>query len=132
MAIDVKWDNKDQTRLHMEFETSWTWDELDKALESMDNHLASVTHAVDVIIDLEGSDIPKDFMKAAQRLLLDPNMGMRPNEGNRVVIGASGWMQKAYNGLKKTFSKQLNGRDVVFANDLSQARGMLYSMRLDN
>lgn len=131
MAILVKWDDSKKTRVLMEFETSWTWDELDAALEQTDNHLAEVTHQVDVIIDLEGSEIPKDFMKAAQRLLTDPAMGVRPNEGNRVVVGASGWMRKAYTTLNKTFSKQLDGREIVFADDVTQARGMLHSMRLD-
>ncbi|MEO0596282.1 MAG: hypothetical protein AAF126_09255 [Chloroflexota bacterium] len=130
MAIVTKWDDSNKTRVLMEFESSWTWDELDAALEMTDNFLAEVEHQVDVIIDLEGSNIPGDFMKAAQRLLTDPAMGMRPNEGNRVVVGASDWMRKAYNTLSKAFSKQLDGREVLFASDVSQARGMLYSMRL--
>ncbi|MEL7432449.1 MAG: hypothetical protein AAFN11_00735 [Chloroflexota bacterium] len=130
MAIVTKWDDSNKTRVLMEFESSWTWDELDAALEKTDNFLAEVEHQVDVIIDLEGSNIPGDFMKAAQRLLTDPAMGMRPNEGNRVVVGASDWMRKAYNTLSKAFSKQLDGREVLFASDVSQARGMLYSMRL--
>ena len=130
MAIVTKWDDSGKTRVLMEFETSWTWEELDAALEKTDNFLAEVEHQVDVIIDLEGSNIPGDFMKAAQRLLTDPAMGMRPNEGNRVVVGASDWMRKAYKTLSKAFSKQLDGREVLFASDVSQARGMLYSMRL--
>ncbi|MEL6406609.1 MAG: hypothetical protein AAFR81_19725 [Chloroflexota bacterium] len=130
MAIVTKWDDSNKTRVLMEFESSWTWGELDAALEMTDNFLAEVEHQVDVIIDLEGSNIPGDFMKAAQRLLTDPAMGMRPNEGNRVVVGASDWMRKAYNTLSKAFSKQLDGREVLFASDVSQARGMLYSMRL--
>ncbi|MEL6527531.1 MAG: hypothetical protein AAFQ07_17655 [Chloroflexota bacterium] len=130
MAIVTKWDDSNKTRVLMEFESSWTWDELDAALEKTDNFLAEVEHQVDVIIDLEGSNIPGDFMKAAQRLLTDPAMGMRPNEGNRVVVGASDWMRKAYNTLSKAFNKQLDGREVLFASDVSQARGMLYSMRL--
>lgn len=132
MAIITKWDANDKTRVLMEFETTWSWDELYEALEKTDNFLASVSHRVDVIIDLEGSEIPKDYLKAAKLLLTDPEMGVRPNEGNRVVVGASKWMRTAYNTLQKTFSKTLEGRAVLFANDLSHARGMIYSMRLDN
>ncbi len=81
---------------------------------------------------MTGSEIPKDYLKAAQKLLTHPNTDMRPNEGNRVVVGANKWMRTAYQTLAKTFSKQLNGREVLFANDLSHARGMIYSMRLDS
>lgn len=132
MAIITKWDDSGKTRVLMEFETSWTWDELDIALEATDNLLADVPHIVDIIIDLEGSEIPKDYIKAAQKLLTHPTNEMRPNEGNRVVVGASKWMRTAYQTLAKTFSKQLDGREVLFANDLSHARGMIYSMRLDS
>lgn len=132
MAIISKWDNSDKTRVLMEFETSWTWDELDSALETTDSLLAQVTHQVDIIIDLEGSSIPKDFMKAARKLLTNPEMEMRPNEGSRVVVGASNWMRNAYQTIQKTFSKRLDGREVLFANDLSHARGMLHSMRLSD
>ncbi|MGJ3239655.1 MAG: hypothetical protein ACFE0Q_13175 [Anaerolineae bacterium] len=131
MAIHTRWDDNQKTRVLIEFETSWTWEQLDKALETTDNLLATVAHRVDVIIDLEGAEIPKDYLKAAQRLLTDPNMGVRPNEGSRVVVGASQWIRTAYTTLQKTFSKQLAGREVLFANDLSHARGLLYSMRLD-
>lgn len=131
MAIIAKWDDNGKTRILMEFETSWTWDQLDTALETTDNLLVEVPHIVDIIIDLEGSEIPKDYFKAAQKLLTAPNMDMRPNEGNRVVVGANKWMRTAYQTLAKTFPKQLDGREVLFANDLSHARGMIYSMRLD-
>jgi len=132
MAINTRWDDSEKTRVLMEFETTWTWEQLYEELEKMDNFLAGVEHRVDIIIDLEGSEIPKDYLKIAQLLLTNPEMGMRPNEGNRVVVGASKWMRTAYNTVQKTFSKQLDGRSVLFANDLSHARGMLYSMRLDS
>ena len=131
MGINTKWDDSGKTRVLMEFETTWTWEQLDDALEATDDVLADVSHIVDIIIDLEGSDIPNDYLKAARKLLTAPNMDMRPNEGNRVVVGANKWMRTAYQTLAKTFSKQLDGREVLFANDLSHARGMIYSMRLD-
>lgn len=130
MAINVQWDNQQKTRVLMEFETSWTWDELDDALEATDDLLGLVPHQVDIIIDLEGSNIPKDFMRAAKQIITNPDMDKRPNEGNRVVIGANQWMRKAYQTIQKTFTKRLEGREVLFANDLSHARGLLHNMRL--
>ena len=132
MAIHTKWDDSNQTRILMEFETTWSLDDLYQALETTDSFLAGVSHRVDLIIDLEGAEIPKDYLNIAKLLLTNPDMQMRPNEGNRVVVGASKWMKTAYNTLQKTFSKHLEGRAVLFANDLSHARGMIYSMRLDS
>jgi hypothetical protein len=127
MAINTKWDDAKQTRVLVEFETSWTWAELDDALAAIDRLILSVTHTVDIIIDLEGSSIPKDFLNAAKNLLANPER--RDNEGNRVVVGASDFMRTAYQTLKGAFGKQLTGREVLFANDLSHARTMLFSMR---
>ena len=69
----------------------------------------------------------KDFLNAAKNLLANPER--RDNEGNRVVVGASDFMRTAYQTLKGAFGKQLTGREVLFANDLSHARTMLFSMR---
>ena len=131
MAINTKWDDSNQTRILMEFETTWTLNDLYEALEKTDSFLAGVSHRVDVIIDLEGAEIPKDYLNMAKLLLTNPDMQMRPNEGNRVVVGANKWIRTAYSTLQKTFSKYLEGREVLFANDLSHARGIIYSMRLD-
>jgi hypothetical protein len=127
MAINTKWDDAKQTRVLVEFESSWTWAELDDALAAIDRLILSVNHTVDIIIDLEGSKIPKDFLTAAKNLLANPER--RDNEGNRVVIGASDFMRTAYQTLKNTFGSKLLGREVLFANDLSHARSMLFSMR---
>ena len=127
MAINTKWDDAKQTRVHVEFETNWTWAELDDALAAIDRLILSVNHTVDIIIDLEGSKIPKDFLTAAKNILANPER--RDNEGNRVVIGASDFMRSAYQTLKGAFGSKLVGREVLFANDLSHARSMLFSMR---
>ena len=129
MAINTLWDDQNKTRILVEFETSWTWDELDAALEKADTMIISVNHAVDIIIDVEGSNLPKDFLKGARNLLANPEQ--RDNEGHRVVVGANNLMRQAYQTVMKAFGEKLTGRDILFANDLSHARTMLYSMRLD-
>jgi hypothetical protein len=129
MAINTKWDDSNKTRILFEFETSWSWEELDIALETADKMIVSVNHPVDIIIDVEGSNIPKDFLSAAKNLLANPEQ--RENEGQRVIVGATNFMRQAYQTVMKAFGNKLNGREILFANDLSHARSMLYSMRLD-
>ncbi len=128
MGILTTWDDKAQTRVLIEFETTWTWDELEAAIEVVDGMIGSVSHQVDIMIDVEGSSLPKDFLSAAKNLLANPES--RPNEGSRVVIGASKVIRGAYQTLQKTFGEKLVGREIVFAEDLPQARSLLYSMRM--
>jgi hypothetical protein len=129
MAINTQWDDNNKTRILVEFETSWTWNELETSLEQADNMIRSVSHSVDIIIDVEGSNLPKDFLTAARNLLANPEQN--DNEGHRVVVGASNFMRQAYQAVRKAFGNKLSGRDILFANDLAHARSMLYSMRLD-
>jgi hypothetical protein len=130
MAIETIWDDSAKTRIRIEFETSWTWGDLERAIAKSDEFIASVAHRVDIIIDLEGSSLPKDFMNAAKNLLQNPVP--RDNEGYRVVVGVNNVMQKAYQAIQSAFGEKLAGREILFAQDLSQARSMLYSMRLNN
>ena len=130
MAINTFWDDGKKTRVLVEFETSWSWDELENAIRQIDQFIASVQHNVDIIIDVEGSTLPNDFMKAAKGLL-NSNDDARDNEGHRIIVGASDTIRKAYQTFANTFGKRLIGREVLFANDLSHARAMLHSMRLD-
>lgn len=129
MAIETLWDDSKKTRIRIEFETSWTWDDLETAIAKTDEFIASVAHSVDIIIDLEGSSLPKDFMNAAKNLLQNPVP--RDNEGYRIVVGVNNMMQKAYQTIQSAFGEKLAGRDILFAQDLSQARSMLYSIRLN-
>ncbi len=128
MGILTTWDDTAKTRVLIEFETTWTWDELESAIEAVDQMIGSVAHQVDVMIDVEGSTLPKDFLSAAKNLLANPEG--RPNEGARVVIGAGKVIRTAYQTVQKTFGEKLVGREIVFAEDLPQARSLLYSMRM--
>jgi len=127
MAIVVMWDNRDHTVVRLEFETEWSFAELEGAIQETDSFIASVEHDVDIIIDIEGSQIPKDFMTLARSLLANPEP--RPNEGNRVIIGATSFVRKGYSAIKKTFGEKLTGRELFFAEDLMDARVMLRGLR---
>ena len=128
MAILTVWDNRKKNTVRMEFESEWTWDDLDVAVQKADDLIASVEHAVDIIIDIEGARLPKDFMDGARKLLA--NEDARPNEGKRIVVGAGNLVKNGYKTLQKTFSDKLDGREVLFASDLMDARSILRSLRM--
>jgi glycerol kinase len=129
MAIVTRWDNKKKTIVLLEFESEWSWNDLEEAVQQADALIGSVDHFVDLIIDLEGSSIPKDVLNAAQTLLASGSA--RPNEGVRVVVGANGTMRTIYQTLQKTFGGTVDGREILFAPTLSDARAIIRGVALD-
>ena len=129
MAIVTRWDNKKKTVILLEFETEWTWDELEAAVQKADALIGSVEHVVDLIIDLEGTAIPRDILTGAKNLLASGEA--RPNEGSRVVVGANGALRTIYQTLQKTFNNDVAGREVLFAPNLSDARAIIRGLALD-
>ena len=129
MAIVTRWDNKKKTIVLLEFESEWTWDELEAAVEKADSLIGSVEHFVDLIIDLEGTSIPKDIFSAAKSLL--DSGEARPNEGARVVVGANGAIRAIYQTIQKTFNSAVEGRDILFAPSMADARAIIRGLSLD-
>ena len=129
MAIVTRWDNKQKTIVLLEFESEWSWAELEAAVQAADSLIGSVEHYVDLIIDLEGTSIPKDILTAA-KTLLDAGEA-RPNEGARVVVGANGTLKTIYQAFQKTFNSAVDGREILFAPNLSDARAIIRSLSLD-
>ncbi len=129
MAIVTRWDNKKKTIILLEFESEWTWDELEEAVQKADSLIGSVEHFVDLIIDLEGAAIPRDILTGAKNLLASGEA--RPNEGARVVVGANGALRTIYQTLQKTLNNDVEGREVLFAPNLSDARAIIRGLALD-
>ena len=123
MAIALYWDTPDQQTVMMDFEEEWSWDDLEVALKQADEMIDSASSQVDLIINLDGSRIPRDFLQAARSLLANPEA--RPNEGHKVVVGANRGMRMAYSVLFRTFGSVLQGREVLFADTTEAAREML-------
>ncbi len=129
MAIVTRWDNKKKTVVLLEFESEWSWEELEEAVQRADALIGSVGHFVDLIIDLEGTVIPKDVFSAAKTLLASGEA--RPNEGARVVVGANGAIKTIYQTIQKTFNNAVEGREILFAPNMSDARAIIRGLSLD-
>ncbi len=127
MAINTRWDNRDKTTILLEFETEWSFGDLEAAIQRIDDFIGTVPHPVDVLVDLEGTKIPKDVMNMAKLLL--SNGDARANEGRRIVVGANNAIRQGYHLIHKMFSNQLKSREILFADDLSTARAILGDLR---
>lgn len=130
MAIVTRWDNKAKSAILLEFESEWTWADLEGAVQKADGLIGSVEHRVHFIVDLEGAAIPGDLLTGAKKLLA--NGEARPNEGSRVVVGASGALVTIYQGLRKTLGSGVMEREVLFATSLADARAILRGMDYDS
>ncbi len=129
MAIVTRWDNKKKSVILLEFESEWTWEELEAAVQKADGLIGSVEHYVDLIIDLEGTSIPSNVLNAAKTLLASGEA--RPNEGARVVVGANGALKTIYQTIQKTFNSAVEGREVLFAPNIADARAIVRGLSLD-
>jgi hypothetical protein len=130
MAIVTQWDNRNKTAILLEFETEWSWADLENALQEADELIISVQHQVDIIIDMEGSNIPKDFVNAVKKLMSENGNDARHNEGHRIVVGANKAMRAVYNTVQSTFKNQFENRKLLFAADVDDARSILRSLRM--
>lgn len=129
MAIVTRWDDKKKSIILLEFESEWSWEELEKAVIEADGMICSVENFVDLIIDLEGTSIPKDIFNAAKTLL--DSGEARPNEGVRVVVGANGALKTIYQTIHKTFNSAMDGREILFAASLADARAIIRGLAMD-
>ena len=68
MAIVTRWDNKKKSVILLEFESEWSWDELEEAVQKADRLIGSVEHRVDLIIDLGRHDDPARYLYRRQDL----------------------------------------------------------------
>ena len=129
MAIVTRWDNKKKTVVLLEFESEWSWTDLEDAILKADELIGSVEHFVDLIIDLEGAAIPRDIMSGAKNLLATGDA--RPTDGSRVVVGANGALRTIYQTIQKTFNSDMQDREVLFASTLADARAIIRGLALD-
>jgi len=52
MAIQIVWDNPEQTVIREVFDARWTWDDFDAAKTQIDSLIQGVPHLVGLIFDL--------------------------------------------------------------------------------
>jgi hypothetical protein len=126
MAITVTWDDDARLTLCLEFAGRWHWEDLTRAIQEADAHIAAQAPApVDIILDLTASrSIPLDFGSMARQLASHSDEA-RPNEGRRVLVGASLPLRLAAQSLMATYSGHLARRSVLFAANRTEARELL-------
>jgi len=91
MGINVAWANEEQTQVLQQFEGKVTADDYYNVVNMSANLLNSVTHAVDIIMDVRTA---KTDMAGFLRVSSYSNKKVPGNQRLVIVVGANKFMQK--------------------------------------
>lgn len=126
MAIQVNWDNDEQTIILYAFNGKWSWDDLFKALDKVESMAATVPHTVDAIIDLSSADlIPSGMIFSFDGNRQAKKLASRAerSRGEIVIAGANGFIRSIYDAFRAFDKKTAGG--VHFTDTLDEARAYL-------
>lgn len=123
MAVDIVWDNDEQTILRYDVEGHWTWDQFMIAYKKGLDMLTHITHRVDFMVNPLDSKsrgyVPSNMIFHVVTL----HRNAPPNVGLTAVIGGSGFF-KTLNELNRRLYPRIAER-FVFIESLDEARAVL-------
>jgi hypothetical protein len=123
MGINAIWDNTEKTIIRYDYEGTWTWDDLHKALEESHTMMRTVSHPVDVIIDVSSSRLIPSGALGRSKNITD---NKPDNHGKTMVVGANSFIQGLSDLFRKIYRKELT---VTYVATLEEARRQLATQR---
>jgi hypothetical protein len=134
MAIDLYWDDDEQTVILCEFKNGWTWDDLHAALTTIKRLSADRNRVFGAIIDVrKGLNIPGGSIFNREALANFQKMTSlgAGGKGPVVILGMNGMIKTIFDTVKKMDSKTVS--DVYFADTMPDAQRVIYGLvnRLD-
>ena len=129
MAIDLFWDDEEQSVLLAEFNGKWTWDELHKTIRAIKRLSRERGTVFGAILDLRnGMQLPssnifsKETLDQFKRLL--SLSGDDDKQGPVVVLGVNGMIKMVFDAIKQVDKSVVES--VAFAKSESDARNIIY------
>ncbi len=134
MAIDLYWDNDEQSVILCEFQDRWTWDDLHAALTTIKRLSSERSQVFGAIIDVrKGLNIPGGSIFNREALTNFQKMTSlgAGGKGPVVILGMNGMIKTIFDTVKKMDSKTAS--DVYFADTMTEAQRVIYNLvdRLD-
>jgi hypothetical protein len=111
--IEIQWADDAHTRIDITLRRGWAWNDLRQAVDAADAMIGSVSHTVNLLIDIrEAGGLPKDFLQVAGDLLGqgDP----RPNQGETLILGANWMLKTAYQAVMRLYGSEMQKRPLRF------------------
>jgi len=128
MAIDLFWDDEEQTVMLAEFSQKWTWDDLHTMLDTIQTLSRQRGQIFGAIIDLRGgmtvpggSVFNREGLAQFRRMLAQNNGGAK---GPMAIVGMNGMVRAIFDAVSSMDRKLTE--DVYFADSLEDARRKIY------
>lgn len=128
MAIDLYWDDAEQSVILAEFSNKWTWDDLHEMLATIQQLSKQRGQIFGAILDLsKGMNVPggsvfnREGLSQFRRLLAQNNGGAK---GPMAIIGMNGMVRAIFDAISSIDRKLTE--DVIFADSLDDARERIY------
>ena len=124
MAVEVIWDNDEQTVIRYRLVGAWTWEEIRVAAATSNTMLDAAGRKIDFIYDMQGSTaLPQNAITRMRGFIGKEH----PLTGRSVVVGAGKSMlimlaRSILGAVKKLYGTDWN---FAFADTLDEARGLL-------
>ena len=129
MGINLYWDDDAQTVVLCEFEGAWTWDELQRVLQTVKKLSQENGQVFGAIIDIRKSgSIPGGNLFSPETLNNFKKLMQIGSEGKgpAVILGVKGMIQNVVNAIKMVDKHVLD--DVYFEQDMKTARQTIYGV----
>ena len=107
-VIIVEWDNVEETIIRWTFPKKWAWTEFYKAINQNTTLVTSVTHKVDMIIDM------RDTNTLPSNVLTQTGISMQTspfNIGLIVVVGVHPLIRATFNNFRRINQALMNYRN---------------------
>ena len=129
MAIDLYWDDDEQSVLLAEFNGKWSWDELHKTISAIKRLSKERGQVFGAILDLRngmhlpgGNIFTKEGLDQFKRLLSLNDESTQ--QGPVVVLGMNGMVKMVFDAIKQVDKSIVE--TVAFAKDEQDARKIIY------
>jgi hypothetical protein len=118
--ITFEWDNPEKTAVIWYFEPGWAWDEMYRARDRSIQHVQSVSHVVDVILDMgQSPSFPSNALSNLNAILSKGS----PNRGCIILVNPSLFIQSFASMFRRV--KPSVAENLMVVSSLEKARSLV-------
>jgi hypothetical protein len=101
MAVSLRWSDPRKTSLLLTFTAPWTWDQYEALSDNIDEALASVSHTVDLVIDIsDAGAMPEDALFRLRNSYSSPIQ----NLGAYIFVGATDEFKRLFEAADRYYT----------------------------
>jgi hypothetical protein len=125
MAIEVIWDDADQTALYLHASGAWDWQDFYSKTDELFTLVKTAARDIDVVIDLSTSNtLPGNALSHFQTVMRRTPANVR----SYIFVGVSGFHEAVLSVLRHIVSERVADR-FIFTEDLAAAHQILVNIR---